>query len=229
MARSAQTTAVYLEIGQKRTVAGVIAWPGWCRVGRDESSALQALVEYAPRYHRVLDTASIAFDPPADVSALNVVERLTGSGGTDFGIPEHAPSSDSQPVDQVALQRLITILQACWRSFDAGVAAAAGKELRKGPRGGGRELDAIARHVLGGEQGYVARLGWKFKREETGDLDADLRHTRQAALDALAASTGGELPTRGPRGGAIWTPRYFVRRAAWHVLDHLWEIEDRVM
>jgi hypothetical protein len=24
-----------------------------------------------------------------------------------------------------------------------------------------------------------------------------------------------------------WTPRYFVRRAAWHALDHAWEIEDR--
>ena len=22
-------------------------------------------------------------------------------------------------------------------------------------------------------------------------------------------------------------PRYFVRRAAWHVLDHAWELEDR--
>jgi hypothetical protein len=25
-----------------------------------------------------------------------------------------------------------------------------------------------------------------------------------------------------------WTPRYFVRRMAWHELDHAWEIEARV-
>jgi hypothetical protein len=25
-----------------------------------------------------------------------------------------------------------------------------------------------------------------------------------------------------------WPPRYVVRRAAWHVLDHAWEIEDRI-
>ncbi len=24
-----------------------------------------------------------------------------------------------------------------------------------------------------------------------------------------------------------WPPRYAARRMAWHVLDHLWEIEDK--
>ena len=39
-------------------------------------------------------------------------------------------------------------------------------------------------------------------------------------------NTGKPLPdprtTKRP-----WSPRYAVRRAAWHVLDHAWEIEDR--
>jgi hypothetical protein len=51
-------------------------------------------------------------------------------------------------------------------------------------------------------------------------------HRRRQA--ALAAGARGELPERGPRGGARWTPRSFVRRVAWHVLDHAWEIEDRL-
>jgi hypothetical protein len=38
----------------------------------------------------------------------------------------------------------------------------------------------------------------------------------------------GELAERGPRGGIRWPARYYVRRAAWHVLDHAWEIEDRL-
>ena len=33
----------------------------------------------------------------------------------------------------------------------------------------------------------------------------------------------------GPRGGSIWTPRYYVRRSTWHTLDHTWEIEDRIV
>jgi hypothetical protein len=48
-------------------------------------------------------------------------------------------------------------------------------------------------------------------------------------LDALASAARGEVPTQGPRGGTRWTPRYFVRRMAWHVLDHAWEIEDRIL
>jgi len=26
---------------------------------------------------------------------------------------------------------------------------------------------------------------------------------------------------------AVWPARYAIRRTAWHVLDHAWEIEDR--
>lgn len=47
-------------------------------------------------------------------------------------------------------------------------------------------------------------------------------------MNALTAAVRQGLPERGPRGGKLWTPRYFVRRLAWHVLDHAWEIEDRM-
>ena len=45
---------VYLETGEKKTFAGAIDWPGWCRSGGDEESALQALFEYGARYARVV-------------------------------------------------------------------------------------------------------------------------------------------------------------------------------
>ncbi len=35
---------VYLEVGPRRIFAGAIDWPGWCRSGRDEETALEALV-----------------------------------------------------------------------------------------------------------------------------------------------------------------------------------------
>ncbi len=54
-----------------------------------------------------------------------------------------------------------------------------------------------------------------------------MRRTRQAIMDALLAAAENGLPERGPRGGVIWPPRYFVRRVAWHALDHVWEIGDR--
>ncbi len=55
-----------------------------------------------------------------------------------------------------------------------------------------------------------------------------LGRTRRAILEALGAAARGEVPPRGPRGGARCAPRSFVRRVAWHVLDHAWEIEDRL-
>jgi len=217
----------YLEIGQKRVFAAALDWPGWCRSGRDESAALQGLLDYAPRYAAVAERAGIPFAAPNSTIAFNVVERLPGGAGTDFGAPEAIPSSDRRPLISAELTRIGLLLAACWAVYDSIAAAAAGVELRKGPRGGGRELEAITRHVLGAEQGYLSRLARKPPQGEQADLNEAMRLTRQAIMDALAAAERGEIPERGPRGGVIWPARYFVRRVAWHVLDHAWEIVDR--
>ena len=51
------------------------------------------------------------------------------------------------------------------------------------------------------------------------------RHTKLLRADVIAAlahpNDGGPLTTNG------WTARYAARRFTWHVLDHLWEMEDR--
>jgi hypothetical protein len=91
---------IYLEIGKKKTFAGSIKWPGWCRSGRDEASALQALADYAPRYAWVMQEQGIAFEAPADVSCFNVIERLKGTATTDFGAPDIAPASDDRSMDE---------------------------------------------------------------------------------------------------------------------------------
>src|SRR5262245_31076293 len=163
---------VYLEIGKQRTFAGAVDWPGWARSGRDEESALLALVDYGPRYAQVLHAARLGFPVPADGSALSVVERLAGNSTTDFGAPDVAPASDMQSVDDAELQRFQALLQACWRAFDAAVEAARGKEVRKGPRGGGRDPEGIIEHVLGGDRGYLSRLAWKLEPREGAGVSA---------------------------------------------------------
>jgi hypothetical protein len=149
-----------------------------------------------------------------------VVERLEGDATTDFGTPSKAPSADARRFDEVELRRSRSLLRACWRAFDAAVEAGTGRPLRTGPRGGGRSLEKIVTHVAGAEGGYLRSIA---ARAGTEDLDA----VRDAVLEALATAAREGLPDRGPRGGRIWSARYFVRRAAWHVLDHAWEIEDR--
>ena len=220
---------VYLEVGQKRTLAGALDWPGWCRVGRDEASALQALAACGPRYARVLQAVELPFRPPANASELVVAERLAGNASTDFGAPGTVPARDRHPPDDTEVERLQTLLQACWQAFDEAAHMAAGKDLRKGPRGGGRDLAGIIQHVAEADRGYLARLPWPFRRPP-GDDTMVLHHAiRLAMLTGLAAAARGELPTQGPRGGTVWPPRFFVRYVAWHVLDHAWEIEDRLV
>jgi hypothetical protein len=229
MASKKAQTEVYLEVGQKKIFAGALDWPGWCRSARDEEMAVATLGEYAPRYARIFSGTTIDFVPPDDPSAVVVVERLAGTSTTDFGAPDVAPARDAEPFDEAARERSEAILAAIWRAFDRAVRAAEGKELRKGPRGGGRECDGIVRHVLGADAAYLRRVGQKFSQDDSAPLDQELRRTREAISTALAAGVRGEIPEQGPRGGALWTPRYFVRRVAWHIVDHLWEIEDRIV
>ncbi|MFQ5341339.1 MAG: DinB family protein [Anaerolineae bacterium] len=219
---------VYLEVSKKRTFTGAIEWPGWCRAGKDEASALQALLVYGPRYAQALQPAGLPFTPPDDITQLRVVETLPGNTTTDFGAPAMAPAADARDVDEATLERFLALLHACWQTFDAAVEQATGKELRKGPRGGGRDLPKIVAHMVEGDAGYLRRLAWKVKPAPDEPPGEALRRTRQAIEDALTSAVREGLPERGPRGGKIWPPRYFVRRVAWHVLDHAWEIEDRL-
>ena len=225
----AERFEVVLEVGQKKVFAAVIDWPGWCRSGGDEAAALRALVDYAPRYAQVIEAARLKFRAPEGVDHLAVVERVEGNATTDFGAPGVIARADEGPFDEEQLRRSLAAFGACWRAFDGAIAAARGKELRKGPRGGGRELEKIIWHVIDSDTGYLGAIAQKFKRDEGTDYAHELDRVRGAIAAALEAGARGEIPERGPRGGKVWPLRYYVRRAAWHVLDHTWEIEDRVV
>lgn len=224
-------TAVYVEATAKRAIASAIDWPGWFRLGRNELDALTALVAVAPRYGSIAKDAGLAFDVPTDPTGLEVLERLEGNSGTDYGVPAMILSSDAAPLDGEELDRSIRILNACWTALDKAAACAEGKALRKGPRGGGRDLNAILRHVTEAQASYADRIGLKFKWDELvtlPDIRAAMAESRELVLSGLRDVAAKGLPPPGPRGGTRWPARYFVRRVAYHVVDHAWEIEDRI-
>ena len=222
------TFSLYLEIGKKKVFASAVDWPGWSRSGRDEQQAVQMLLAYAPRYAKVLSLEQIDFQPPEDLSQLEVIEQHPGTSTTDFGAPDIIPVVDSQSFDLQAFEFSISLLNACWLAFEHALLAAAGKELRKGPRGGGRDSDKITRHVIDADRAYLSRIAWSHKVDGNSDAADQIRDIRQATVKALKIAATEGLPKIGPRGGKIWPARYFVRRAAWHILDHAWEIEDRI-
>ena len=218
-----QTITVYLEVGAKRVMASAAYWPGWCRGGKDAAAALQALLDYGPRYQKIVGRSRLGFQAPATVAAFAGTERRKGNATTDYGVPGLIAQAEQQPLAAVELKRLVSVLKACWRALDVAVAQAEGQVLRTGPRGGGRSSGGILAHVVEAEAGgYLTSLGGKAPK------GADRETLRATILATLEASARGEVETVGPRGGKRWPPRYFVRRAAWHVLDHVWEIEDRL-
>jgi hypothetical protein len=200
----AERVRVYLEVGGKRTFASAADWPGWCRSGKDEALALESLEAYAPRYAKVAKVARVQF--PKEAPSFNVVERLEGNATTDFGAPAMPARDERKPMSAAETRRMVALVDACWKYLDS-VRADAPNELRKGPRGGGRDTDEIYDHVLDAELEYAKRIGLRLKKPDR---------------KALLASFGE------PNRDEKWPVAYAARRTAWHALDHAWEIEDRI-
>jgi hypothetical protein len=208
-------TRVYLEVGKRRVFASAADWPGWTRSGKDEKLALDALAAATPRYAQVAKAARIAFAPG---TGFEVVERLPGDATTEFGAPGAIAKSESKRLTKKEAGRLSALVAASWTVLDR-VVETAPTSLRKGPRGGGRDRDAIVDHVLGAETMYARKLGLRLQQPDPGDAAA-LREFRNEIVAGLRSGTK-RVTERG------WPARYAARRMAWHVLDHAWEIEDR--
>jgi len=219
---------IYLEVGAKRTFASAIDWPGWSRGARSEQEAVAALAAYGDRYNAVVRSAAPKFTAPTDASGFKIVKRLKGNAGTDFSVPSLGLTSDEGPIAADELERLARILEACWDAFDRAAKSAKGLELRKGPRGGGRDLDKMSAHVVEADQAYMAQLGARPPKAAAG-RPIEPSDLHDAMLAAFRARARGQ-PVAEPRDTKKpWTLRYFARRVAWHVLDHAWEIEDRAI
>ncbi len=210
------TVAVFIEAGTRRVFASALDWPGWARSGKSDELAVAAMADYLPRYLPIVAMAGGA----APAGTLVITERHEGlAKNADFGALGEIAPSETRSLSAEDGARQAALLAATWRAFDE-VAAAAPGQLRKGPRGGGRDTAQIIDHVLGAEVAYARKMGLaRDKAVEAGpDFTAILRQRISAALNDPAS-----LPTP-PKG---WPPRTAVRRMAWHVLDHLWEIEDK--
>ena len=206
---------VYLEIGRRRVFASAADWPGWARSGKDETAALEALAVAQARYAAVPKAARIAFVPGA---GFDVVERVPGDATTEFGAPGAIANGETKRLTRKEAGRLSALVAGSWTVFDR-VVEVTPQALCKGPRGGGRDRDAIVEHVLGAEIMYARKLGLRLKQPAAVDTAA-LREHRNAIVAGIRAGTRGTT-----EGG--WPVRYAARRIAWHVLDHAWEMEDR--
>ena len=208
------TLAVLIEAGRTRTFASALDWPGWSRAASSKlgaAGALDALDAYRERYAEVLARRDVA----TPTGRLRVVETVPGDATTDFGAPSQVAEADRRALMATERVRLARILEASWARFDE-VAAVTGA-LRPGPRGGGRSVDKMAAHVAGAEAAYARKLGLRAAARED---PASVCALRAQLVDVITAA---RLPDR----EGAWPLRYGARRIAWHVLDHLFEMQDR--
>lgn len=212
---------VTLETGPKgkKVVAVAPEWPGLSRGAKTEAAAIERLRAYVPRYAAVATLAGMgaAFAAITDVA---VVERYPGTSSTDFwGISFAFSSIDRQTMSDDALARELTLMQACWAFFDE-VRSRVSAEMRRGPRGGGRDRDHIVRHTFAAELDWARKLGVLTPLE--GMLtDEGLMAHRDAYCGAIQAfHAQGKLARK-------WPLRYLIRHTAFHALDHAWEMEDK--
>jgi len=204
------TLRIALEQGRTKVFASALDWPGWSRWGGSDEAAIDELLAYAERYAVVAVRAGARFPASFDVT---VVERTPGTTTTDFGAPAVPAAADLDPPRAPDLARQVGLMRASWALFDE-VVAAAPATLRKGPRGGGRDRDDVVAHVHEAERAYARKVGVRHPPfRESGALEA-MRADLAAAL--LSGSAAGD-----------WPVPYAIRRITWHVLDHLWEIQDK--
>ena len=206
----------------KRSVAFTIDWPGWSRGARTGEAALETLEAYRVRYRPVAVLAGLGAEF-ADAGPLEVVEDATGTGSVDFWGISFSPSSFEQgPMADEDLERGIRLLQACWAFFD-GVAARVSPEMRKGPRGGGRDRDRIIRHTIRTEsEDFARQVGIRIPEEAALSPEGLAAH-RSSYVEAMRAYNRGEVA----RPMRSWTLPFLVRHSAFHTLDHAWEMEDK--
>jgi hypothetical protein len=206
---------------EKRAVAYALDWPGWSRGARSPGEALDVLETYRDRYRPVARYAGLADELDA-AGDLEVVEDHVGNTSTDFwGISWLPSSTEDGPLPPDVLERRLALLAGAWRFFDE-VAARVSPEMRRGPRGGGRDRDEIVAHVFGNERVQFSQRVGVATPPGVMLTPEGLRKHREQFLAGLR-----QFNAEDRRIGRTWTLQFLVRHTAYHVLDHAWEMEDK--
>ncbi len=218
--------AVALEVGPKRRVfAHALEWIGWCRAGKDEATALNHLVTAGLRYAQVAERASLTFVSPSSIEAFEIVERVPGTATTDFGAPSVLLTSDREPLEEEDIERHISLVIACWSTFDE-VLQRIPADLHDVKPGRGRSPGAMRLHLLESDRMHLSAFGPAFRQPDPAHVAEQEAAVRAQFLAELRAVPRKEVLVPRRRYGFSWTPRFALRRSAWHALDHAWELQE---
>jgi len=206
---------------EKRAVAYALDWPGWSRGAKTPAAAVETLEAYRERYRSVACLAGLESQFDA-AGKLDIVEDHVGNTSTDFWGISWIPSSfEHGPMATEVLERRLDLLAGAWRFFDQ-VAARVSPEMRRGARGGGRTRDEFVTHVFGNERVQFSRKVGVPTPPGVMLTPDGLRAHREQFLAGLREYNAADRKV-----GRTWTLQYLLRHAAYHVLDHAWEMQDK--
>lgn len=215
---------VIVETGPKgkKVVAVAPDWSGLERGAKSVDAAVERLRSYVPRYAPIAMLAKMDAEF-STIKDFDIVEQYPGTGSTDFwGISFAFSSIDKQDMSGDELERELALMRACWEFFDD-VRTRVSAEMRKGPRGGGRDRDRIVLHTLSAEQDWAGGVGVSVPDDAmlTGKA---LKAYRDAYCQGIR-----DYHEQGKWAGnrAKWPLRFLIRHTAFHTLDHAWEMEDK--
>ena len=202
--------------------AWVLDLLGCVAMGGTESTAIErvpgAIDDYLRHAHGLAPIA-----PRGDV---DVVERFDAWWERDYEVNAFFRHVDLAPVTRSDVD-FATSLLARTRSALLEAARHAGPGIE-----GDRDVDGVLRHVAKVEWWYATRLDLAPRHEPTGadvrDVDDLLVEAREMLLARFDGFPAVGTMVRGHQEER-WTARKILRRAIYHELDHVLELEGRAM
>ena len=234
------------EYDHGRTGAWMLDWPGAFAWGETRAGALARVQSAVHRYNDWLaehDESSPA--PP--IGGIRIVQEVAAfrpDGGHEVNA---IFTEDDRTVTNRAMETMIRRLgfarddllaiTSAARAFIAGGGRLEIEERTPEAQASGtatgRDVDGVLRHVAAAETWFVSRLEPNARYEGPREpLDAHLAGSREFLVDGLRRmhrlQARGTLTPRADGKGEIWTLAKVLRRALYHSLDHLEELDRRL-
>jgi uncharacterized damage-inducible protein DinB len=211
-----------------KSIAWVIDHPGCFAYGEDDKEAIlrvpQALVAYQEWIGKHTDESWLSDLGDFDVRLTEALEKpANGSPSRDWF------QFDAQPLTQVEVEQGIKLLG--WSRADLLdiVLSFSDKELDQTFEGERWSMRGIVGHIADAETWYLEQLGLTvgIKEHLAEDVFARLEQVRQRTSEVLPLLAGNAEIHK--KGQSTWSGRKFLRRAAWHEMDHIGHILKLMM
>lgn len=212
----------------ERSIAWAFDHPGCFAYGSDDKEAIlrmpQALVAYQEWIGKHTEESWLADLGDFDIRLAEALEKpADGSPSRDWF------QFDGKPLTQVEVEHGLKLLS--WSRADLLDIAQSfsDKELDQQFEGERWSIRGIVGHIAGAETWYLDRLGLAegLKSQPESEVFARILQVRNKTVEALPLLVGNakifEVDSE------PWSGRKFLRRTAWHEMDHIGHIVKLMM